>query len=58
MIGAFVVIAGVVVGLLLTGGLFWILTRMPPSKDRLEPHSMGGDWWQNDSSGNGDGGVL
>jgi hypothetical protein len=46
--------AGIVVGLLLIGGLIAIVLRLPPSKGRLEPHSMGGDWWQNDNS-NGDG---
>lgn len=46
-------VAGVVVGLLLIGGLIAIVLRLPPSKGRLEPHSMGGDWWQNDSSNSG-----
>jgi hypothetical protein len=47
------VVAGVVVGLLLIGGLIAIVLRLPSSKGRLEPHSMGGDWWQNDDSNSG-----
>jgi hypothetical protein len=46
------VVAGIVVGLLLIGGLIAIVLRLPPSKGDLEPHPMGGDWWQNDGSGN------
>jgi len=48
------VVAGIIAGVLLIGGLIAIILRLPPSKGRLEPHSMGGDWWQNDGS-NSDG---
>jgi len=47
------IVVGVVVGLLLVGGLIAILLRLPPSEGRLEPHSMGSDWWQNDDSNSG-----
>ena len=47
------VVGGVVVGLLFIGGLIAIVLRLPPSTGGLEPHSMGGDWWQNDSSSGG-----
>ncbi len=48
---------GAVVGVGFIIGVLAIILRMPPSKNRLEPHTHGGDWWQNDSSGGGDGGV-
>jgi hypothetical protein len=48
------IVAGIVFGLLLIGGLIAIVLRLPPSKGRLEPHSMGGDWWQNDGSNSSD----
>jgi hypothetical protein len=47
------VVAGIVVGVLLIGGLIAIILRSPPSKGRLEPHSLGSDWWQNDDSNSG-----
>jgi hypothetical protein len=47
------VVAGIVVGVLLIGGLIAIILRLPPSNGRLEPHSFGGDWWQNDDSNSG-----
>ncbi len=59
MIQTLVIVAGVVAALLLVGGLLWIVGKMPPSKNRLEPHSHGGDWWQSDGSdGGGHGGGL
>jgi hypothetical protein len=45
------IIGGVVVGVGLIVAMIAIVLRLPASKGGLEPHSMGGDWWQNDGSG-------
>jgi len=55
MIFALEIFIGVVVGVGFLLGVVAIVLKMPPSKNRLEPHSSGGDWWQNDGSEGGGG---